>query len=293
MDMLSTDAVEPGRRFDFWSEVVCRTFVALDCAADQRDRFRGAVRRRVVGRCSVVRVEAGANRVVRSRELVRRAPGDDLIVMLQARGTARVSQGERRAVLAPGAAMVLRSDEPYAIEFPQTFGQYVLKVPSTAGAIAPGPTGMRFKLIRSIARDLLEPGDGGDDGCDTVAGQIFEALLAPGAGRAGPGCPDLFAMAREAVRDGIGDPLLDRKRVAAALGVSVRTLSRTLASRATTFEAMLWDARLDAAAAALATRHRRPSVTEVAAEFGFADASHLVRRYRERFGTTPGRALRS
>jgi AraC-like DNA-binding protein len=83
------------------------------------------------------------------------------------------------------------------------------------------------------------------------------------------------------------DPSLDADTVAAACGVSRRTLSRALSQVGeTTFTALLRQARVDNVRRALReTPHR--SLAVVAQEAGFAGETQMYRAFREVTGMTP------
>src|SRR5882724_9572511 len=102
LDTLSTDLLEPGRRFAFWSEVVCRTFTMLDCRVADRTGFRARLCSRSIADISVARVEATASGVVRTAGLIRSGHDDSHIVMLQISGCAQVEQREQRRTMSPG-----------------------------------------------------------------------------------------------------------------------------------------------------------------------------------------------
>ena len=78
-------------------------------------------------------------------------------------------------------------------------------------------------------------------------------------------------------------PRLRAVEVAAALGLSVRTLRRRLAAESTSFQAILDDRLRDAALQQL----RHCSVDEAARTLGYADGSAFRRAHRRWFGTPP------
>lgn len=80
-------------------------------------------------------------------------------------------------------------------------------------------------------------------------------------------------------------PRLRAVEVAAALGLSVRTLRRRLAAESTSFQEVLDDLLRDAALEQL----RHCSVDEAARTLGYADGSALRRAHRRWFGTSPRR----
>ncbi|MGW4976048.1 helix-turn-helix domain-containing protein [Streptomyces mirabilis] len=72
--------------------------------------------------------------------------------------------------------------------------------------------------------------------------------------------------------------------------VSVRTLSRAFASTAEPVGAHIRRRRLEEARQEWTAGH---AVSEVAARRQFADSSHFVRAFRQRYGQTPAQYFRS
>jgi AraC-like DNA-binding protein len=293
LEILSTDLLEPAHRFAFWSDVVCRTFTMLDCRTADRAGFRADLCSRSIGGISVARADATASGVVRTADLIRSNHDDVHIVMLQISGIARVRQGEQSRVMSPGELDVVQADRPYVLEFPRPFSQYVIKLPHSAQPVGSSisPTAARF--VRSLARDLLDPDIEPDAICDDVTARALQELLC---GRALEPArphrtPDLYGMAVAMIRERVLEPLLGRERVADELGVSVRTLARAFALHGTTFDRSLWNCRLEAAHEALLSNRGGATVTEVALRHGFSDSSHFTRRFKRRFGATPGSML--
>jgi len=293
LETLSTDLLEPSRRFAFWSEVVCRTFTMLDCRVADRAGFRARLCSRSIAGVSVARVEATSSGVVRTAGLIRSSHDDAHIVMLQISGAALIQQGERHRAMSPGGFDVVQADRPYILDFPNLFSQYVIKLPRSTQPVAQyiSPTVARF--VRSLARDLLDPDIEPDGVSDEVTARALQELLCGRPPEAGHRhrAPDLYSLAVAMIREKIFEPLLGRERVAQELGVSVRTLARAFAIRGTTFDRSLWDHRLEAAHEALLSGRGSASITEIALRHGFSDSSHFTRRFKARYGATPGSLL--
>jgi AraC-like DNA-binding protein len=75
------------------------------------------------------------------------------------------------------------------------------------------------------------------------------------------------------------------ERVARVLGLSPRTLKRTLAAEATTFSAIVEEERREQAM--LLLRSSDTSVTEIAESLGFANSANFLRAFRRWTGRTP------
>ena len=100
--------------------------------------------------------------------------------------------------------------------------------------------------------------------------------------------PSLVERARHAIAEALdrhgGRP--DVASVARALGTSERSLRRHLAAEGTTIRALLAEICLERGAALLAQRR---SITDVALDSGFSDASAFSRAWRRRHGASPSR----
>jgi AraC-like DNA-binding protein len=293
LDTLSTDALEPGHRFAFWSEVVCRTFTMLDCRVADWTDFRARLCSRSVAGISVARVDATPSGVVRTAGLIRSGHDDSHIVMLQISGSTEIRQGERSRAMSPGAFDVVQADRPYALNFPRPFSQYVIKLPRGTQPLgsAISPTAARF--VRSLARDLLDPDVEPDGVCDEITVRALQDLLCgrPAEPALPHRIPGLYGMAVAMIREKMFEPLLSRNRVADELGVSVRTLARAFAVHGASFNGSLWNCRLEAAHEALLSNRGGTNITEVALRHGFSDSSHFTRRFKARFGVKPGSML--
>jgi AraC family transcriptional regulator, positive regulator of tynA and feaB len=293
LDILSTDLLQPTLRFAFWSDVVCRTFTMLDCRTADRAGFRAKLCSRSIAGISVARVDATPSGVVRTADLIRSNHDDGHIVMLQISGTTRVQQGEESRIMSPGELDVVQANRPYVLDFPRHFSQYVIKLPHTAQTVGSLVSPTAARLVRSLARDLLDPDIEPDGICDEVTARAMQELLCGCSREQGLSrqTPDLYGKAIAIVRDKLFEPLLGRDRVAQELGVSVRTLARAFAMRGTTFDRWIWNCRLEAAYEALLSSRVGASITEVAVRHGFSDSSHFTRRFKTRFGVTPGSIL--
>jgi len=77
------------------------------------------------------------------------------------------------------------------------------------------------------------------------------------------------------------------------LHVSIRSLHRAFAATGDTAAAYIRTRRLDRARLDLTAPHDRPSITEIAARWQFADSSHFVRVFKKRYGETPTQFARA
>jgi AraC-like DNA-binding protein len=79
------------------------------------------------------------------------------------------------------------------------------------------------------------------------------------------------------------------RALAAAFGISVRTLHLRFREAGCSFGEWLLEGRLELCGKALAdTRQAGHTISEIAFACGFRDLSHFNRSFRARFGVTPG-----
>jgi AraC-like DNA-binding protein len=103
----------------------------------------------------------------------------------------------------------------------------------------------------------------------------------------------LFARVCAVIKDGFADPDFNPRTVAAEAGISLRYLQKVFTARGSTCSDFIYSLRLDHAARLL---RRRASLgtsqplNEIAYLSGFRDYTHFARKFRYRFGHSPGSA---
>ena len=118
-------------QLDYWREVVCATFFALDVQRGglARTGFRGEITAQSLDRLRIATVSSEPHAVIRSAEKIRSSYDDDFVVNLAVRGRVMMSQQRFDAVLKPGDFAVYDSALPCRIACPDPFRQIVLKIP--------------------------------------------------------------------------------------------------------------------------------------------------------------------
>ena len=107
--------------------------------------------------------------------------------------------------------------------------------------------------------------------------------------------PALATAARHLIEARLADPDLSPLTLARELHVSVRTLHRAFATAEESVTAYIRRRRLEQAQLELTVGGPAgpPSVTELAAQWQFADSSHFIRAFKKKYGQTPGEVARS
>jgi AraC family transcriptional regulator, positive regulator of tynA and feaB len=150
------------------------------------------------------------------------------------------------------------------------------------------------RLLFDLVRDAdTEPASSRTDFYMQLAVyDLVGALFAPSdPSTLGRGSDKLFQRICGVIKEGFSDPDLGPVEVAAEAGVSLRYVQKLLTVRGTTCSEFIYSSRLDHAAYLL---HRRAllrtgePLSEIAYACGFRDYAHFARRFRKRFGYSPG-----
>jgi len=306
-EILSTDALPADQRLPFWIDMICHTYVQLECDAPRRDDFRGSIVSHRLPGLDLSVVSSRAQHVMRTPRTIRRATDDYIIVSLQTQGSAVISQDGRDAAMTPGDFAIYDSTRPYTLHFDDDFEEIVLKLRGdqlramvrdsenlTATTVS-GRAGAGHLLINMIRTlrdevDSLAPASAA-----AVASGVVNVLVAglqslPACGKAELSSMAAYHVARIRARidERLHDPALTIESVAADVGLSVGHLHRLFKAEPLSPSQYLWNRRLEACSRELLDpRRARASVAEIAFGWGFNDAAHFSRAFRERFRCSP------
>jgi len=130
--VLTTADIAARKRFQFWQDAVCDTFVELDCQAGVEDAFFGEITTADCEGLHFSTVRSDSQIVKRTRTRIRRAREEVMLISLQVRGIGVVAQDGREARLQPGDFACYDSTRPYTLNFDASFEQLVLHMPREA-----------------------------------------------------------------------------------------------------------------------------------------------------------------
>ncbi|CAN7336735.1 helix-turn-helix domain-containing protein [Acidovorax sp. LjRoot118] len=305
--LLSTDPIAPRDRLAYWTDMICTTYVQLECDAPRGDRFGGSIQSHHLPGLDLSVVRSCAQRVVRTPSFISRATDDCFIVSLQTKGHGVISQDGRDAAVAPGDFALYDSTRPYTLQFSEDFEEIVLKLRGEQlRALVAGTEQLTATTVsgRSGAGHLMASMDTALRGeVDTlpaasaaaVASGVISVLVAglqslPACSRAEPSTMGAYHVARikRHIDGRLRDPALTIESVATDLGMSSGHLHRLFKAEPQSPSHYLWGQRLDGASRELLdARRTKTSVAEIAFGWGFNDAAHFSRAFKERFGQSP------
>jgi AraC-like DNA-binding protein len=304
--VLDTSTSNPHRRLAVWQDIVCDTFVGLDCRSDLHDGFWGTVAQSRIGAASFTRVDSCAQNVLRTPSRIARASEDFVLVALGNSGVNGVYQDGREAIVSAGEFVVYDTTRPYELRFDDNFSQTIFQVPrkllqQRVGSFdtLTATTFSKDHPLEPLVYDFLTSLSRTVDHVDSATGaRLLEQAL------------DLVAMAfaermhdrpeqsfhrsatlyrfKNYILTHLRDPDLSMSRAAAAVGISPRYASDLMAGEQNSFSHYVQAQRLegckrDLSDPAQAARH----VSDIAFAWGFNDLAHFSRIFKQRFGASP------
>ncbi|MFK0221201.1 helix-turn-helix domain-containing protein [Streptomyces vinaceus] len=303
----STRTLPPGERADYWHELVSGAFVPLDVRLDEPVPSAGTITSRRLGPLQISEVEAGPQTVDRSARRITEGGEEYLTVTLQRRGSARLTQDDRQAVVGPGSFTCSDAGRPFRREQPDTFRFTSFRVPKTnlgvsdrdlravTGTLFNGVSGTSGLVAEFLGR-LSEHAAGLDPHtAHQLALTTFDllaVLFRERSGRLDPQAPEhargMLTRVQEYVLLHLDDPSLCPERIAAAHHMSVRYLHKLFHAGGTTVGRWILRERLERCRRDLARPARSVStVAAVAQRWGFVSPSHFSRAFRAAYGMTP------
>jgi len=294
------------RTFDDWKHLVAESFVPLAARTADVDGFRGQLRSRVLDRMSIVEVTATSHEVHRTPALIAQAGERYFKLNLQLEGTGLLIQDNREALLEPGDLAIYDTNRPYTLAFEEQARMMVVMFPCDAltlptdyvGQLAAvrmaggtGLSGIVGQFIRQLSENLDVLGGPSGSRLATNALDLVSTMLHAEMDIA----PDrmkpqalLAASIREYIEANLSDPLLSPASIATAHFISTRHLHNVFHESGTTVASWIRSQRLEGARRDLRDPlHAGKSVSTVAARWGFLDAAHFSRTFRDAFGLSP------
>jgi len=304
LQRFSTAEVDAEDRVDLWEDHNARALLGLTCRTlDDRPLDAWELNART-GALDFARVRASSHVVERTGRHISEGGRDEVVLYFLLAGESFFYHRDGVLLVRPGELLVCDVSQPFSRGFARGLEELVLKVPrpvfeGLADHPAPlQPTTLRFHgagadpHAASLAR-LVGATVRGDAGSAERAED--EAIQLLGAAFSREGRESAAAYRRAALRfieQHLGDPRLSVPRVAAAVGLSERQLSRVFREQETTVAREILERRL-ARACALLRGPGTPAIGSVARQCGFTSHAHFTRAFGARFGVAPSELRRS
>ena len=303
----STAGTTSSKRFAYWQDLVCNTFVQLDCVPLSDRPFFGEINTAQVDDLQYSHVRSRDHRVSRTSKRIESGREEYALVHFQLDGESAVVQDGRDATIAAGDCFCYDSVRPYTLQFRDDFEALVFQIPRqrlvgrlgqteriTARALRGDSLlgSLTVPFLRQLGSVVTQLDPSVARRLSTIAVDLVTTALGnlicsdehqpSWAGTA------LKCRANAIIEESLHDPSLNTEKVAAALGISPRYLQSLFREERDTVSDCIWRRRLerarrDLADPLLATRY----VSQIAMDNGFNDFAHFSRRFRAAFGLSP------
>lgn len=306
--VFDTAQIPAADRAEVIREAIWSTVVKVHIThQDDARRIRATGQIRTLGRITVCSVRSNATTIRRTPRLT----GDDsepsLFLGLQVSGSSMVIQDGRQAVLGPGDLALYDTTVPYSLLNDDGIHQHYFRIPRADIGLPMDvirrATAVRFghdNPVADIAAGYFGRLAGNRSPLDARTGaalqqptvELLRALITTQVGKnalaADPMHGALVPRILEFARAHLADRDLSAARIAAAHHISVRQLYVVLARAEIGLGDWIRAERLERCRQELAapvTRAR--TIAAIAGSWGFADATHFSRAFRDAYGLSP------
>lgn len=277
--------------------------VRLDFTA--ADEEKSSMLSAMLGACRLTRLEADRHMVFGERVTARPDDPDAIKLILQAEGSASITQGGLHAPISTDALVIYDPRRPYVLTNSTPVRQLLLQLPRqalplaaverlaapfTAHAEYDGMCGILLSLMETTMHEIGHL----DEARRSSVGQTMIDLVRT---MIGEGRPEglvanpldlLLARIKDFIAGNIARPDLTVAMIARRMGCSVRYVYRAFETERLTPSEYIWDLRLQQAAARLrkAAGHSG-EISEIAFALGFSSSAHFSRAFRARYAVSP------
>ncbi|MET7718524.1 helix-turn-helix domain-containing protein [Streptomyces sp. NPDC005407] len=309
--VIRTAQLPPRERFDYWYDAVSGVHGLYEIVSDHSADFRAELHARAFGAVGVSWLTHPSLEARRTAKLIRRHDPEVYHFSLNLSGSVRMAQGRQDVVLEPGDLVLHDSSRPFrsvthqglgrasgvTVAFPRTLlPMHPDKVQRLLAVRLPGGSGMGALLSRYLS-ELATSGHEfrADDSArlSTITLDLIWAMIARGLDAEGSLSPSaqqrvLLVRIHAFIQQRLGDVSLSPDMIAAAHGISTRSLHRLFRDQGVTVTEWIRARRLDRCRRDLADPllQTRP-VHAVAARWGFTNAAHFSRVFRAASGISP------
>jgi len=302
----TTHGLSPSAKISFWNDIISDVFAPLETRPANASQFDAEVRCLQVGRLRMANAISRAATVSRSKAQAAKVEEHRFFLHVQVGGQLLVRQEGHEALLEQGDLVLSDSTLPYSLSYDDSCSTLVLIVAENVlkqhlptpeemiGVKLSGEKGLSQTtslMLRSVweQAESLPPELGSRiadsildvfaTACTETRGMLVADAAIVGARR---------IQIKRYIEANLRDPDLSVRSVAAAFSISTRYLHILFANENETISSYVLRRRLEECGKQLAdVLWQRRTITEIAFGWGFNNATHFARVFRNHYGTSP------
>jgi len=301
-DFLST----PNLDYEEWRDVVRSICGRYTPDGIEPKTFSGRARVRSIYGFRAVDLSFNALRLERTHQDVHVDAKDHYYAIFQMTGQSRIIQNDRNIELTVGDVALVDAARPVTYiseKGSDHWGSFQLPRRSLVSHLGLEPRCPSRRSGAAAARPLRQFLQDGVEDEESMSGSakaymrlafydLLGAIFAPSDPEdASLHTDKLFARICDIIKDHFANPNFGPCEVAAEAGISLRYLQKLFTARNSTCSSFIHSVRLDQAARLLERRSflkTSQPISEIAYASGFGDYTNFIRKFRRRFGHTPG-----
>ena len=303
LQLISTEAAKPSQRRGFFKRTAS-ALLGVEPEIVSTAPFVASWEFASLGAIDFCRVRASAHELAR---VGAKRDCDNMIVVLQIRGSSHFQQSNREVLLAPGQWSIYEIVKGETVNVSDGSESLVLIIPREkidskcyelnqltvrlfSGGVGVGKLAWNF--MRSAFEEISNlDSQSESDIVDTISHLIRLTLIecsGDAAVQSGQGA--LRDRIKSYIRMHLRDPELSLDQIAAALNCTKRYLHKAFQGEGISISDYIWKLRLDRCHAEILNPNSRAKViTDIAFSWGFNSSAHFSKAFKERFGAPPNR----
>lgn len=294
----TTVGLPEDERIELWEGHNAEALIGLRCRTLNSLQLEATETNLHVGSLNLARVVGTPHVVERDSELIRRRPSDAVAMFICLAGEAFFSSDNGVRAIRPGQMLLCDADKAFMRGFSRGLEELVVKIPryvftEVTGEPPGGPVVFDFSGRANVhATALAQHICQAMRSLDPIPPDeraILELISVLTSGRRRGDMNVAYrAAARSYIASQVADPTLSAPRIADAIGISTRQLSRVFAADHTSVPQYILRCRLERAHTLLErTVANSLTIAEVAQLSGFTSAAHFSNAFTSHFGRRP------
>jgi AraC family transcriptional regulator, positive regulator of tynA and feaB len=299
-----SSANEPPRlQFDAWYAALNESHLEWALHHPSTPEYRAELNQRRIGGLRIVQCSCDPCSGMRTRREIARSSDGYFGVLIIRRGDEVVRCGDTEAILHAGDLVVWDSTQPMEFRFRSPLNKVTLLLPqhylrtripgieAYIGNVIDARAGLgaiTAAHISMLARHATEIGDANSPPIVDATLELLAACLqARDARPLTPARKALLATVKNYIERHLDDPLLSPQTIAAACGISLRYLHLLFADEEISVSRWIISRRLEQCRRDLVQVGAGQQIAATAMRWGFTDAAHFSRAFRQQFGMSP------